>query len=54
MVRIITGTLVEVGLGRFTPDDIPKMLAAKDRQAAGGTAPPQGLFLQWIRFAQPT
>lgn len=54
MVRIITGTLVEVGLGRFAPDDIPKMLAAKDRQAAGGTAPPQGLFLQWIRFAQPT
>src|SRR5439155_9047489 len=53
MVRIITGTLVEVGLGRFQRDDIPKMIAARDRQAAGGTAPPHGLFLQWIRFAKP-
>jgi tRNA pseudouridine38-40 synthase len=49
MVRIIAGTLVEVGLGRYTPDDIPKMLAAKERQAAGPTAPPHGLYLQWIR-----
>jgi len=49
MVRIIVGTLVEVGLGRFTPDDIPKMLEAKDRTAAGSTAPAVGLYLQWIR-----
>jgi len=48
MVRIIVGTLVEVGLGRFKPDDIPKMLEAKDRTAAGSTAPPHGLYLQWI------
>lgn len=50
MVRIMAGTLIEVGLGRFTPEDISKMLAAKDRRAAGQTAPPHGLFLQWIRF----
>jgi len=49
MVRIIVGTTVEVGLGRFSPDDIPKMLAAKTRKAAGSTAPPQGLYLQWIK-----
>ncbi len=49
MVRIIVGTLVEVGLGKFTPADIDRMLAARDRQAAGATAPPHGLYLQWIR-----
>ncbi len=49
MVRIIVGTLVEVGLGRFSPDDVPKMLEAKDRRSAGSTAPPHGLYLQWIR-----
>lgn len=52
MVRIMVGTLVEVGLGRFRPDDIPKMLEAKDRRSAGPTAPPEGLYLQWIKFSQ--
>jgi tRNA pseudouridine38-40 synthase len=50
MVRIIVGTLIQVGIGRYTPEDIPRMLAAKDRQAAGPTAPPHGLYLQWIKF----
>src|SRR4051812_22564891 len=49
MVRIMVGTLAEVGLGRFVPDDIPGMLAARDRRAAGSTAPPHGLYLQWIQ-----
>ena len=53
MVRIIVGTLVEVGFGRHSPDAIPTMLAAKDRRAAGGTAPPHGLYLQWIKFKEP-
>jgi tRNA pseudouridine38-40 synthase len=53
MVRIIAGTLVEVGLGQFTPDDIPRMIAALDRRAAGSTAPPHGLYLQWIRLHPP-
>jgi tRNA pseudouridine38-40 synthase len=50
MVRIIVGTLVEVGLDRSQPDDIPGMIAARDRSAAGPTAPPHGLYLQWIQM----
>jgi tRNA pseudouridine38-40 synthase len=49
MVRIIVGTLVEVGLGRYTPADVDTMLQAKSRQSAGQTAPPHGLYLQWIK-----
>lgn len=49
MVRIIVGTLVEVGGGRFRPEDIPTILSARNRQAAGSTAPAHGLYLQWIR-----
>jgi tRNA pseudouridine38-40 synthase len=49
MVRIIVGTLVEVGLGRFTPHDMKRVLEAGDRRAAGGTAPAHGLYLQWIK-----
>ena len=50
MVRIMVGTLVEVGLGRHSSESVPAMLEAKSRQAAGATAPPEGLFLQWIRL----
>jgi tRNA pseudouridine38-40 synthase len=53
MVRIIVGTLAQVGIGRYTPDDIPIMLAAKDRAAGGPTAPPHGLYLQWVKTRQP-
>lgn len=49
MVRIIVGTLTEVGYGRFKPQQIDAMLAAKSRTAAGSTAPPDGLYLQWIK-----
>lgn len=45
MVRIIAGTLMEVGRGRMEPDQIPKILQAKDRQMAGPTAPAKGLTL---------
>jgi tRNA pseudouridine38-40 synthase len=51
MVRIMVGTLVEVGLGKYVPEDIPKMIAARDRTAAGSTAPPHGLYLHWIRYS---
>ena len=54
MVRIIAGTLVEVGLGRYAPEEIAKMIAAKDRRAAGSTAPAVGLYLQWIKLRSPT
>jgi tRNA pseudouridine38-40 synthase len=50
MVRIMVGTIVEVGLGRYRAEEIVGMLEAKDREAAGSTAPPEGLFLQWIRL----
>lgn len=49
MVRIIVGTLIQVGIGRYRPDDVSAMLAARNRESAGSTAPPQGLYLQWIR-----
>lgn len=52
MVRIIAGTLFEVGLELYHPSDIEKMLAARDRRSAGSTAPPQGLYLQWIKCKQ--
>ena len=45
MVRIIAGTLVEVGLGKTKPIQIPKIIQSKDRQKAGKTLPPQGLYL---------
>ena len=45
MVRIITGTLLEVGFGRMTTDDVKEILEKKDRRLAGPTAPPQGLSL---------
>ena len=45
MVRILTGTLLEVGYGKRKPEDMPAVLAALDRTAAGYTAPAQGLCL---------
>jgi tRNA pseudouridine38-40 synthase len=51
MVRIVVGTLVEVGLGRFSSQDMERILRARDRSAAGGTAPAHGLFLQWVKSA---
>lgn len=50
MVRNIVGTLVEVGLGRWTPEKIPEILEARDRRAAGPIAPPNGLCLMWIKY----
>jgi tRNA pseudouridine38-40 synthase len=49
MVRIIAGTLVEVGRGRFEPERIDEILETTDRQRAGPTLPPQALCLEWIR-----
>ena len=50
MVRIITGTLIQVGKERFEPEYVKQMLEAKDRTVAGQTAPPQGLTLVGIEY----
>lgn len=53
MVRIIAGTLAGVGRGYFEPEDMERMLEAKDRTQAGVTAPPQGLTLVGIEYEKP-
>lgn len=50
MVRIIAGTLMEVGRGHIPPEEVEAILAAKDRQAAGPTAPACGLTLIKIEY----
>ena len=50
MVRILTGTLIETGLGKRRPEEMEAILAACDRQAAGFTAPAQGLFLAGVEY----
>ena len=50
MVRIITGTLVEAGDGRRTPESVKDAIESLDRGKAGFTAPPQGLYLKEIYF----
>lgn len=50
MVRNLTGTLVDVGCGRLSPEAMPGILAARDRAAAGQGAPAKGLCLEWIRY----
>lgn len=50
MVRIMTGTLVEVGLGKLKPEDISGIIQSGERSRAGRTAPPQGLYLAEVYF----
>ena len=50
MVRIITGTLVDIGRGKMDPDDMIRIIEAKDRTAAGHTAPPYGLYLAEVYY----
>ncbi len=50
MIRIIAGTLIDVGRGRLEPDAMDGILAATDRSAAGDTLPPEGLCLMWIKY----
>lgn len=50
MVRIISGTLVEVGLGKIKPEEIPKIILDGKRENAGKTLPPYGLFLVKVEY----
>lgn len=50
MVRIIAGTLIEIGNGQYPPEKMADILKACDREAAGPTAPAQGLTLMGIEF----
>jgi len=50
MVRNIVGTLLDVGLCKITPNDFKKILLSKDRNLAGVTAPPHGLFLMNVKY----
>jgi len=50
MVRIMVGTLMQVGLGKIKHEDIKYILHIKDRRSAGPTVPPQGLFLEKVIY----
>ena len=52
MVRIIVGTLVEVGIGKKAAGELPGIIEGRDRGKAGFTAPPQGLYLKEIYFGE--
>jgi tRNA pseudouridine38-40 synthase len=50
MVRVIVGTLIEVGRGRLPPEHMETILCKKDRNEAGPTVPPNGLFLTDVEY----
>ena len=50
MVRIIAGTLIEIGNGQYPPEQMGEILQACDRESAGPTAPAKGLTLLGIQF----
>jgi len=54
MVRNLVGTFVQAGAHRLLPDSIPTLLAARDRTAAGPTAPASGLFLVSVEYPEPS
>lgn len=50
MIRILVGTLLKIGNGRLEPTAIPAIIAAKDRNLAGPTAHPEGLYLAEVKY----
>jgi tRNA pseudouridine38-40 synthase len=50
MVRIIAGTLVEVGMGKLPYDVVPEIIESRDRKRAGKTAPAHGLYLVEVDY----
>lgn len=54
MVRTMAGTLLDVGKGRMTADDVTRALDAADRKLAGPTAPARGLYMVRVLYDEPT
>jgi tRNA pseudouridine38-40 synthase len=54
MVRNIVGVLIEIGRGNWGPADVERILQARDRRAAGPTAPACGLFLNEVEYPPDT
>jgi tRNA pseudouridine38-40 synthase len=52
MVRIIVGTLVEIGLGKRAPESLSQALSGRDRNLSGTTAPAHGLTMQMVRYPE--
>ena len=52
MVRAIVGTMIDIGQGKYPPENIRKIIMKKDRAAAGTSAPPQGLYLVNIKYPE--
>ncbi len=52
MVRIMVGTLTDITLGRIVPDTINDIIASRDRNCSGVTAPPQGLYLNRVYYEE--
>ena len=52
MVRIIAGTLVEVGEGKINPEDVKNIIDSRDRKNAGRTLPPTGLCLYNVEYGE--
>ena len=50
MVRILTGTLVDIGIGKIGQRSMAKAIESMDREKAGHTAPPQGLYLSEVFY----
>jgi tRNA pseudouridine38-40 synthase len=50
MVRIMAGTLIDVGIGKIFPEDISEIINSKDRKVAGNTAPARGLCLEFVYY----
>jgi tRNA pseudouridine38-40 synthase len=53
MVRALAGTLIDVGRGKLAPEDVRAILERRDRKQAGPTAPPEGLYLVSVQYAEP-
>ena len=50
MIRIIAGTLLDVGIEKIKPEEIRNIIESKDRKQAGKTLPPQGLCLMEVKY----